>query len=414
MAKEVERLTPFRVNALTQPGRHADGGNLYLVIGKNGSKSWAFIYRWDGRTREAGLGSADPKTGKSLKEARIKAKEGRDFLKSKPPVDPLSKWRRSENGRVPTFEEAARAYLDAKNGAWRNAKHRRQVVAFLVERCKPLAHIPVDEIATAHVLKIAKPIFDRTPDTALRLRAQIESVLNSARAHGHIDADRANPARWRGHLELLLPKRKAGAARHFAAMPYKEIPAFVSELRELRRDAAGVFHVAAYALEFLILTGMRSSEALGAHWSEIDGETRTWTLPAGRMKALREHVVPLSDGAMAILEAMRGIGSSPLIFPGQSKLTPMRGKAFERVLERMGRDVTTHGFRSSFRDWAGDETEFAREVAEAALAHAVGDATERAYRRGHALEKWRQLMEMWSTFVTGAEPSGNVVEFKRA
>jgi integrase len=406
--KSIEKLTTLELRALDKPGRYSDGGNLYVVIGANGGRSWSFIYRWQGRTREAGLG-AFPAV--SLKDARALAKEGRELLSRKPPIDPLTVWRRSERERVPTFEEAARAYLDTKSKAWRNAKHRRQVAAML-ERCKPLAHIPVDEIATADALKVVKPIFDRTPPTALRLRGHIESVLNTARAHGHIDADRANPARWRGHLELLLPKRKTAGARHFTAMPYKEIPAFVSDLRDLRRDAAGVFHVAAYALEFLILTSVRSGEVLGARWSEIDEEARTWALPAGRMKALREHVVPLSDGSMAILEAMRGISSSPLIFPGRSKLTPMAGKAFERILARMGRDVTTHGFRSGFRDWAGDETEFPREVAEAALAHAVGDATERAYRRGSALEKRRALMEAWSAFVTGAGPASNVVEFK--
>jgi integrase len=415
MAKEVERLTPFRVNALTEPGRHADGGNLYLVIGKNGSKSWAFIYRGsDGRTHEAGLGAADPKKGVSLKTARARAKEGRELLAHKPPLDPLSVWRRPERMSIPTFEESARAYLETKARAWRSDKHKRQAGAMLIQRCKSLAHIPVDEITTADVLKIIKPVFDRTPDTALRLRAQVESVLNSARAHGQIDADRANPARWRGHLELLLPKRKAGTARHFAAMPYKDIPAFVAELRELRRDAAGVFCVSAYALEFLILTGVRSGEALGAHWSEIDRDARIWTLPPDRMKAAREHVVPLSVGAIDVLESVREISSSPLVFPGRSKLTPMGGKAFERLLQRMGRDVTTHGFRSSFRDWVGDETEFPREVAEAALSHAVGDATERAYRRGSALEKRRRLMETWDAYVTGATPRDNVVTLARA
>jgi integrase len=408
--KSVEKLTTLELRALDKPGRYSDGGNLYAVVGANGGRSFSFIYRFHGRTREAGLG-AFPAV--SLKDARALAKEGRKLLERKPPIDPLTVWRRSERERVPTFEEAAHAYLDAKNGAWRNAKYKGQVAA-MFRRCKPLAHIPVDEIATADVLKVIKPIFDRTPDTALRLRGHVESVLNAARAHGHIDADRANPARWRGHIELLLPKRKAVVARHFTAMPYKEIPAFVAELRELRRDAAGVFCVAAYALEFLILTGVRSGEALGALWSEIDLEARTWTLAPERMKALREHVVPLSDGAMAVLDAVREISSSPLVFPGRSKFTPMRSKAFERVLERMGRDVTTHGFRSGFRDWAGDKTEFPREVAEAALAHAVGDATERAYRRGHALEKRRALMETWGAYVTGAEPGSNIVPLKRA
>jgi integrase len=410
MAKEVDRLTPLRVKALTQPGRYADGDNLYLAIGKNGSKSWSFVYRWHGRTREAGLGAVADVT---LKKARARAKEGRELLSRKPPVDPLSVWRRPERDRIPTFEESGRAVLAAKAGAWRSAKHKRQFAAMLTKRCKSIARTPVNEIATADVLGVIKPIWDRAPDMASRLRAQIEGVLNAARAHGHIDKDASNPARWRGHLELLLPKRSI-AHRHFAAMPYAKIPAFVAELRQRRQDAAGVFRVSAYALEFLILTGVRSGEALGARWSEIDWESRTWTLPPERMKALREHAVPLSAGSLAVLEAVREISSGPLVFPGVRKYAPAPGKTFERLLQRMNRPVTTHGFRSSFRDWAGDETNFEREVAEAALAHAVGKATERAYRRGHALEKRRALMEAWSAYVTGAGPESNVVPLKRA
>jgi integrase len=410
MAKEIDRLTPLRVKTLSAPGRYADGGRLYLTIGKSGAKSWAFIYRFRGRTREAGLGAVADVT---LQKARTKAKEGGEFLARKPPVDPLTVWRRPERDQPPTFEDAARAFVESKAEAWRSAKHRRQSSVFLLERCNLIARIPVNEITTADVLRVIKPIFNRTPDVALRLRGQIESVLNAARAHGHIGADCANPARWRGHLELLLPKRKTIGDRHFAAMPYADIPAFVAELRDLRQDANGAFHVPAYALEFLIMTGMRSNEVLSGLWSEVDWEARTWTLSGERMKAGREHKVPLSEPAVAILEAMRGVSSSPLIFPGARKYQPMSGKAFERLLKRMGRNVTTHGFRSSLRDWVGDETEFPREVAEAVLAHAVGDATERAYRRGSAFEKRRTLMESWSAYVTGAAPGGNIIEFKR-
>jgi integrase len=411
MAKEVERLTPFRVKALTAPGRYADGNRLYLTIGKNGSKSWAFIYRWHGRTREAGLGAVSDVT---LKGARAKAKEGGEFLARKPPVDPLIEWRRPERERISTFAESARAYLEHKTGAWRSLKQGRQVGAALAGRCSAIDRIPVNEVTTADILKVIRPIWDRTPDAALRLRGHIEGVLNVARAHGHIDKDAANPARWRGHLELLLPKRSATNGRHFDAMPYAELPAFVAELRQLRGTGTGGFYTAAYALEFLILTATRSSETLGATWSEIDWEARVWRLPAGRMKVFRDHDIPLSGAALAILEAVRKLGSNPLIFPGSRKFIPAPGKTFERLLTRMGRETTTHGFRSSFRDWAGDKTDFPREVAEAALSHAVGDATERAYRRGDALEKRRALMEMWASFIEGAAPKDNIVELRRA
>jgi integrase len=411
MAKEIERLTPFRVKALTTPGRYADGNRLYLAIGKNGSKSWSYIYRWHGRTREAGLGSVSNVT---LKSARAKAKEGGEFLARKPPIDPLTEWRRTEGERIPTFAESARVYLEHKTGAWRSPKQRRQVGAALAGRCSAIDRIPVDKVTTADILKVVKPIWDRTPDAALRLRGHIEGLLNVARAHGHIDKDAANPARWRGHLELLLPKRPATNGRHFDAMSYAELPAFVADLRQWRGAGSGGYYTAAYALEFLILTATRSSETLGALWSEIDWEARIWRLSAERMKAGRPHDIPLSMTALAILESMQKFGSNPLIFPGARKFIPAPGKTFERLLTRMGRETTTHGFRSSFRDWAGDKTDFPREVAEAALAHAVGDATERAYRRGDALEKRRALMEMWASFIEGATPKGNVVELKRA
>jgi integrase len=408
MAKETNRLTPLRVKSLTKPGRYADGDRLYLNVSKKGARSWVLIYRWNGRPKEAGLGSlADV----PLKSARIKAKEGGELLARKPPIDPLTVWRKPEREEIPTFAPATTTYLESKIAGWRNARHQRQVAAMLAKHCGSLARIPVNEIATADVLKVVKPVWNRTPPTANRLRGHIEGVLNVARAHGHIPTDAPNPARWKGHLELLLPKRSS-VTQNFAAMPYAEVPTFVGELRELRCDATGAFCVPAFALEFTILTVARSAETLGALWVEIDWTERKWTLPAGRTKAQREHVVPLSSGAIAVLEAVREISSSPLIFPGARKYAPAPGKVFERMLQRMGRAVTTHGFRSSFRDWCGDETEHSRETAEAALAHVVGDRTERAYRRGDALKKRRALMEAWSAYVTGAEPEGNVVPLR--
>jgi hypothetical protein len=201
MAKEIEKLSALGVRALKAPGRYSDGGGLYAIVSKTGRKSWGFLYRWGGRTREAGLGSVDDV---ALKEARAKAKEGREMLARRPAVDPLSVWRKPEQSRIPTFEEAARAYVDAAGPGWRNAKHRRQVATMLAEPCKSIARLPVDEIATADVLRVVKPLWGRTPNTAARLRGRIEAVLDAARAHGHVDADRPNPARWKGHLKLFI------------------------------------------------------------------------------------------------------------------------------------------------------------------------------------------------------------------
>ena len=270
---------------------------------------------------------------------------------------------------------------------------------------RPLRALPVDEIDTAAVLEILKPLWTRVPETASRLRGRIETVLDAARARGLIGPNEANPARWRGHLDKLLPKRQKLTRGHHAAMPFADVPQFMASLRE--RDA-----VAALALEFAILTAARSGEVLGARWAEIDFENAIWTVPAARMKGGRMHRVPLSRRALVILKKLHAARTGEFIFPGQRSGKPLSAMAMEMILRRMKADgATVHGFRSSFRDWCGEVSTFPREVAEAALAHVAGDDTERAYRRGDALEKRRELMEAWGAY---CEPkAGNVVSIAR-
>jgi integrase len=260
---------------------------------------------------------------------------------------------------------------------------------------------PVEEIDTEAVLSVLQPLWQTIAETASRLRGRIEAVLDFAKAHGRREGE--NPARWRGHLDKLLPKRQKLSRGHFAAMPYAEVPTFMAALRE--REA-----LAATALEFTILTAARSGEALGAHWVEIDFEAKVWNIPAARMKAAREHRVPLSGRALAILKKLSATRLNEFVFPGQQRGKPLSPMALTMVLRRMKRDaVTVHGFRSAFRDWCGEETHFPREIAEAALAHVTGDKTEQAYRRGDALEKRRALMDAWASY---CEAASNVLPLR--
>jgi integrase len=271
--------------------------------------------------------------------------------------------------------------------------------------CSPLRSVPVDEIDTTAVLEVLQPLWASIPETASRVRGRIETVLDAARARGLIGPHEANPARWRGHLDKLLPKRQKLTRGHHAAMPFADVPQFMARLR--KRDA-----VAALALEFTILTAARSGEVLGARWNEIDFGRKVWTVPAARMKGGREHRVPLSRRGLAVLKKLDAARTGEYVFSGQRPGKPLSGMAMEMILRRMKADnVTVHGFRSSFRDWCGEVSTFPREVAEAALAHVGGDQTERAYRRGDALEKRRELMEAWANY---CEPkTGNVVSIAR-
>jgi integrase len=298
-----------------------------------------------------------------------------------------------------TFGKCADELIKSKRREWRSEVHAGQWRTTIDSYCRPILDKPVDTIDTAAVLSILQPIWARIPETASRLRGRIEAVLDYAKANGLRSGE--NPAAWRGHLALILPKRQKLSRGHYAAMPYGDVPEFVAKLR-----ATESIH--ALALEFLILTAGRAGEVLGATWDEIDSSAQVWVIPAPRMKAEREHRVPLSARALAILDRMAGIRTGDLVFPGQRRRRPLSNHSFAALTPG---GATRHGFRSAFRDWCGEETSFPREIAEQALAHVTGDATERAYRRGDALEKRRALMEAWSNY---CEPvaAGNVIPIR--
>jgi len=409
MARQLHKLSARTVETLTEPGRYGDGGGLYLVLDPAGRRRWVFRYARDGKTTDMGLG-ASGKHAVSLAEARTAAASARALLEQgKDPRTEREEQRAAEKAaeakEVVTFGAFADELVEQIEEGFRNAKHRAQWKSTLKEYGAPIREKAIDAIGTDDVLEVLKPIWTTKAETASRVRGRIERVLDAAKAKGLRSGE--NPARWRGHLSNLLPKRQKLQRGHHAALPFEKIAAFVAEIRD--RDAT-----AARAMEFLILTAARSGEVLGATWGEIDQEAKLWTIPAPRMKAGRDHRVPLTPRALAILEDMaklRPKEASPgdYVFPGQKPKRPLSVMTLEMLLRRMKReDITTHGFRSTFRDWAGEKTHFPREIAEAALAHVVGDATERAYRRGDALEKRRKLMEAWGAY---CEPKagGNVV-----
>lgn len=383
-----KRLSAASVRTLG-PGFWPDGDQLFLRVDDKGNRRWVFVSQKAGKRREMGLGSLRTV---SLSQARELAHETRQAIRDG--RDPIAERRaaeRAKNGPV-TFFEAANALLEGKAPEWRNAKHRAQWCMTLLEYGKPLAGMPVAAIDTEAVLSVLKPLWQTKPETASRLRGRIEAVLDYARAKGDMPHDRANVARWKNHLEHLLPKRGKLTRGHHAAMAHKDVAAFIGKLRE--RET-----VAAIAFEFLVLTAARSGEVLGARWSEIDFETKVWTVPASRMKTACEHRVPLSGRALEILERLAEAKTSEFVFPGQRAETPLSNMVFGMLLRRMGLgDVTAHGFRSAFRDWAGDATHFPREHIEAALAHVIGNKAELAYRRSDALEKRRDIMTSWAAY----------------
>lgn len=385
MARTINRLTAKSVTARKAPGLHADGGGLYLNVKAAGSRSWLFIYQWKGKRREKGLGSVNLV---SLQEAREKRDAARQLLaQGKDPLVPQI----AEQSA--TFGEVATALIADLELGWKNAKHRAQWRSTLEQYCADIWTRSVDSLDANDVLDVVRPIWNEKPETASRVRARMERVFDAAKVKGFRTGE--NPARWRGHLQLLLPGKTRGAGvRHHPAMPYDQLPDFVRGLK-LRISTA------ARALEFLIHTAARTSEVINMTWREIDFHTRIWTVPGERMKAGIEHKVPLSDAALTVLGAMAVIGKKPdaPVFPSRTGKA-LSNMSMEMLLRRMGcEDATVHGFRSSFRDWAGDETDYPRDIVEHALAHQVGNAVERAYRRGTALEKRRELMEAWSTFL---------------
>ena len=385
------KLTARQVQTLKAGGRHSDGGNLYLNISTSGAKSWVFFYRFGKTQREMGLGGI---ATTSLAEARNKALSALKLLKNG--RDPLGERRVAEKleaGRT-TFAEFADDYIKTHENKHRNAKHAGQWRSTLGPNyCSAIRNLPVNEVDTEAVLKVLRPLWQKVPETAARIRGRIENVLDAAKAQGLFQGD--NPARWKGHLKAVLPARQRLSRGHHAALPYDDFPTFMRELRAIKNG------LAATALEFCILTATRTNETLGIVWSEVDLAKSVWVIPAKRMKAGYEHRIPLPERAVEILKAMENmrVDYNPYIFPGRALGKSLSHVAMAHVLKRMGRNsITVHGFRSTFRDWASEQTSFPHEVCEMALAHVIGNKAESAYRRGDLFEKRHLLMDAWQAF----------------
>lgn len=399
MARTLNKLSDARAKSKLAAGRHSDGGGLYLNVTPAGAKSWLFMWTpKGGRRKEMGLG---PYPANSLADARTAAASCRAAVAAG--RDPIAEKKQETE---PTFGECVTKYIDSVKSEWRNEKHEYQWNQTLGDSyCKLIRPKRVSHITTEDVLSVLTPIWQEKNETASRLRGRIERVLDYAKVKGWRSGE--NPAAWRGHLRNILPKRQKLQRGHLAALSYDKVPAFLTRLR-------GLEAMAARALEFAILCASRSGEVLGARWSEIDLDKELWNLPAERMKAGAPHTVPLSKQAVALLTVLNETKVNEYVFPGQKADKPLSGMAMEMMLRRMKvTDATVHGFRSSFRDWVGDATSFPREVAEAALAHKVGDETERAYRRSDALEKRRKLMQAWADYLD-ARPVSNVTTLRRA
>jgi integrase len=401
MARRATALTARQVETRKTPGLIADGGGLYLQIAPTGARTWIYRFQIAGRRRDMGLGSASVF---SLAEARDRARAARRLVADG--IDPIDARRakvaatRADTAKAMTFAECADRYVAAHKAGWKNAKHAAQWGSTLGTYVYPvLGDLAVQAVDVGLVMKAIEPIWTVKPETAGRVRGRIESVLDWATARGYRHGE--NPARWKGHLDNLLPARaKVRRVEHHAALPYVEMGAFMAELR--RQNG-----LAARGLEFAILTAARTGEVLGATWAEFDLEGRTWTIPATRMKAGREHRTPLSEPAVALLTALPQGAPDDRPF----KLSNM---ALLMTLRRMGRnDLTAHGFRSTFSDWCAEMTAFPSEVREMALAHVVGDKVEAAYRRGDLFQKRRHLAEAWARFCEAPPAKGDVVPMRR-
>jgi integrase len=410
MARKICKLSPVGVRNETKPGLYGDGAGLYLNVGPTGGKSWLFRFMLNGNAREMGLG---PVHTIGLAEARERAKAARRLaLDGIDPIDarkaervPKAAEAAADAAALITFRRAAEGYIATNRAAWRNEKHAAQWTATLEAHAYPvIGDVPVSAITTGHVTHILTPIWNTKSETASRVRGRIETVLDYAKVHGWRTGE--NPARWKGHLDNVLPARaKVAKVEHHAALPWAEVGAFMAELE--KQDGVG-----ALAFRFTILTAARTGEVIGARWSEVDMRAAVWSVPASRMKAGVEHRVPLSDAASAVLRQaakLRPSDADGPVFPGGTGgkgAAGLSNMAMLAVLRRMSReDLTVHGFRSSFRDWGAETTSYQREVVEAALAHTIDSKVEAAYRRGDLFEKRRRLMHDWAEFCGRAEPA---------
>jgi integrase len=382
----------------------ADGDGLYLQVSNATSKSWIFRYRYNGKNREMGLG---PLKSVSLAVAREKARDYRAQLADG--INPLAAREAararsaSDDAKAMTFDQCAEAYIKAHAGAWKSAVHHMQWETTLATYVSPVfGSLPVQAVDVGLVMKALEPIWTKKPDTAARIRGRIESVLNWAKARGYRSGE--NPALWKGHLDNLLPAR-VKKVKHHAALPFDQTAKFMKVLR-------AQIGVAPLALEFAILTAARTAEIIGARWNEIDLKAKVWTVPASRMKSNREHRVPLSAQALTVLGKLEKGDPADHVFAGRSG-GPLSNMALLMLVRRMKHGkLTAHGFRSTFRDWAAERTNFQAEVAEAALGHVVGDKVELAYRRGDFFEKRRRLMEAWGEFATKQQDSSVVLSLR--
>ncbi len=384
MSRLRNRLNAKEVSDKKTKGRFSDGGGLYLRVSPTLSKSWVFRWVRGGIENEIGLG-AYPDV--SLADARKAASSYREHLAQG--KNPRSE-REKEKQHAKTFGEVCLEFLEAKDTNWTNEKTRWQWQHSLTVTAKSIQKLPIAHIETPEVLRLLKPIWQKTPETAAKTRMRLERVLDYARANGYREGE--NPARWRGHLSEILSKRERHTVTHHPALPYDDLPAFMEELK-------GRETLSARALELLILTATRTSEVLKAQWTEFDLDKAVWTIPASRMKTRTEHRIPMTKEVMELVKPLIENRVSDFLFPGQKQGKPLSNLAMEMLLRRMDmKHCTVHGFRSTFRDWCGDKTSFPREIAEAALAHKIGSEVEQAYRRSDALDKRRRLMEAWGDF----------------
>ena len=405
---KAKELSAIEVGRLKTAGMWAVGGvaGLYLHISDRGARSWVLRAMVGSKRRDMGLGGYPDVT---LAGARDKAREARSQIEAG--NDPILLRKQAHSALLAqqatelTFEQAAHQYILAQSDAWRNAKHRQQWTTTLASYAYPvIGRMLVRDVAQAHMLAVLEPIWRTKTETAKRLRGRIESVLDWATVRGHREG--SNPARWRGHLDKLLPSpRKIAKVAHHEALPIDELPGFMRALRQ--REG-----MAARALEFAILTAARSGEVRGMTWAEVDLNQRLWIVPAGRMKANREHRVTLSDAAVALLQTLPRLEGSEFVFfaPRGGQLSDMTLTA---VLRRMQVAVTAHGFRSTFRDWAAERTNYPRDLVEMAMSHAIESKVEAAYRRGDMLEKRRKLMAAWADFCNRPTGSADVVAIGR-
>lgn len=405
MPRDAAGLTARKVETVREPGMYADGGGLYLQVTATGGKTWIYRFQIAGKRREMGLGSLAVLT---LAAAREKALEARRDVQSG--IDPIEARKAStaraalEAARLMTFEDAATEYVRTHRAGWRNAKHAAQWTSTLRTYAYPiLGKLPIADVDTGLVVKVLSPIWTEKPETAGRVRGRVESILDWARVQGHRTGE--NPARWRGHLDHILPsRRKVARPGHHASMAYGDVPKFF--LRLQAHDGLG-----ARALELAILTAGRTGEVLGARWDEIDFDRATWTVPADRMKAGREHRVPLSAPALALLRKLEAIRTGDFLFPGNRPGKPLSNMSMAMVLRRMKMDCTPHGFRASFRTWAAEMTAFPEPVVEMALAHTIEDKVVAAYQRGDLFDRRAKLMDAWAGYCAGA---AKVVPLRKA